>query len=154
MLKPLAFIASAMVVLGIGLAACSTPAPAEPKPYTGFTGYNAPAYTAPEVPAQLPASAYYTAPVAAAPAEPTYQAAEVYPLTEVTSGTYLVGSEITAGRYVTEGASYCYFARLRDLDGGLSSIIDNGNPRGHTTIKVGAKDVALEVKGNCSFRKI
>lgn len=72
---------------------------------------------------------------------------------EISSGTYLVGSEIAPGRYVTEGADWCYFARLRNLEGGLGAIIANGNPRGHTTISVNAKDTAIEFSGNCTWHK-
>lgn len=58
MIKSLSFIAASMAVLGIGLAACSTPT--APAPVAASSSY-----VAPVVPPQLPASAYYTEPTAA-----------------------------------------------------------------------------------------
>lgn len=140
-----AAIAFVAFVLGIAIggAGASTPSTQAATAPAGSTSY-----TAPEVPAQLDASQYQVVTAPAAPAQP------VYPLASVTEGTYLVGSEITAGRWVTEGADYCYYARLRNLDGTLGAIIANGNTAGHTTIQVSAKDAALEVKGTCTFHKV
>lgn len=43
-------------------------------------------------------------------------------------GTHIVGEDIRPGTYRTrEGASGCYYARLRDFDGDLESIIANEN---------------------------
>lgn len=143
-----AAIAFVAFILGLSIGAAGAPAPT--------TQASAPAsstYVAPEVPPQLPASAYYTEPTVPV-VGPVTPAAPSYPLTTVTEGTYLVGSEITAGRWVTDGADYCYYARLRNLDGTLSGIIANGNTSGHTTIAVSPKDAALEVKGTCAFHKV
>jgi len=73
MIKSLSFIAASMTVLGIGLAACSTPT--APAPVAASSSY-----VAPEVPAQLPASAYYTEPAAPVAVEP----APLAPATTIT----------------------------------------------------------------------
>lgn len=63
-------------------------------------------------------------------------------------GTYEVGVDIKPGRYSTSGADIsCYWARLRNTDGGLSSIIANGNTTGRTTVTIKKTDGAFETTG-------
>ena len=75
------------------------------------------------------------------------------------SGTYEVGSaagEIAPGKYVAAaGSSRCYFARLRDLEGGVGSIIDNQGEYngGQVIMSVQRSDKAVEISGDCTFLK-
>ncbi|HEY0691488.1 MAG TPA: hypothetical protein VGD71_20910 [Kribbella sp.] len=84
----------------------------------------------------------------AIPAQPV-----TYPLNQFGAGTYLVGSEVAPGDYVTEGADFCYWERAKNTEGTFASIIANGNPRGHTTVTIKATDKAFEVTGSCTFTK-
>jgi hypothetical protein len=128
------------------------------------------AQTAPTAPAAsptaaaMPTSADYSGyvPTTVTPAAPTYTpAAPTYPLTAFGSGTYLVGSEVTPGRYVTEGAASCYWEVQREnADQYGSKIIENGNANGHTNITIPAKAYAIEVMSvtadgtdGCTFTK-
>lgn len=67
-------------------------------------------------------------------------------------GVLLVPGEVKPGRYraVVPDDSYgCYWARLKNLDGGIDSIIDNGNgePKQRMTITVKKTDKAFETSG-------
>src|SRR5690348_11141865 len=68
-----------------------------------------------------------TAPAAAPPAQ-------AGPQTSFGSGTFEVGSDIAPGKYKTTGPEgglpSCYWARLKNTDGDLGSIIANGNAQG------------------------
>jgi hypothetical protein len=76
-----------------------------------------------------------------------------YPLAQFGAGTYLVGSEVAPGNYVTEGADWCYWERAKNTDGGLGAILANGNAQGHTNVTVRSSDKAFKVTGNCTFTK-
>lgn len=64
-------------------------------------------------------------------------------------GTYEVGDDIKAGKYRTVGAdgSNCYWARLKNTDGDLDSIIANGNVHGPTTVTIKTSDGAFQTSG-------
>jgi len=83
----------------------------------------------------------------AAPVQP------VGPATTMQSGTYQVGTDVVPGRYKTPGASYCYWARLKDDSGNFESIITNGslNGPGSLTINVGE---FIELSGDCIWMKV
>jgi hypothetical protein len=72
---------------------------------------------------------------------------------EVTAGTWSVPGEVKPGTYVTTGVGHCYWARLKDFDGGFESIIANANlddgERGRLTVK--ASDKGLELRGDCKW---
>ncbi|MEU7026532.1 hypothetical protein AB0A60_07520 [Streptomyces sp. NPDC046275] len=74
-------------------------------------------------------------------------------------GMYLVGEDIAAGTYRTAGAveddliPNCYWARLKDASGELSSIIANDNVQGQTRVTV-HKGEYLEVKGCQPWKKV
>jgi len=65
-------------------------------------------------------------------------------------GIYKVGDAIPAGRYKTEGASSCYYARLKNDSGDFSAIIANNNLTGpgSTTVKAGE---FFEISGSCKW---
>lgn len=71
-------------------------------------------------------------------------------------GTFLVGSDITPGLYRAASASSgnCYWARLRDLDGELNSIVANGNTSGPALVQVASTDYAVETSGCETFRQV
>lgn len=43
------------------------------------------------------------------------------------NGIFIVGTDIEPGTYKNSGQTGCYYARLKDFTGGLSSIITNEN---------------------------
>ena len=68
--------------------------------------------------------------------------------TSYSDGVYLVGEGIPAGTYdgVVNGA-IGYWARLKTTDGSISSIIENGIPKGPFVLTIVAGDEALELRG-------
>lgn len=71
-------------------------------------------------------------------------------------GTYVVGSDIKAGTWHTDGDSDtggCYWERDRNLDGDLNSIIANNNISGPTTVTVHSSDNAFQVSGDCMWTR-
>jgi len=73
----------------------------------------------------------------------------------VSQGTYLVGEDIQAGLYRGDAGQglggSCYWARLKDLSGGLDSILANDNAEGQFYIQVAETDKALEVACDVVF---
>jgi hypothetical protein len=74
------------------------------------------------------------------------------PLTTFGEGKYEVGKKILAGRYSTEGGDNCYFARLRDDSGKITSVIVNDISSGPNTVTVKAGEY-FQVRGNCTWTK-
>lgn len=66
-------------------------------------------------------------------------------------GTYVVGSDISAGVYRASASPGCYWARLSSLD--TSDIIDNDNADGPVVIEVLPTDKAVTVTRCATFRK-
>ena len=59
-------------------------------------------------------------------------------------GTYLVGSEIAAGTYVTNSATdFCYWERVSGFDGSLDSIVANDIGFGQRIVTISATDVGF-----------
>lgn len=82
------------------------------------------------------------------------------PLTSFGPGTYEIGTgpdQIAPGKYKTAGPAAgdfggsCYWARLKNTDGELASIIANGNAQGPTTVTIGKNDAAFETR--CTWTK-
>ncbi|MGW1070677.1 hypothetical protein ACWD4F_40035 [Streptomyces aureus] len=71
-------------------------------------------------------------------------------------GTFLVGNDIKAGTYRTEGKNQygCYWARLSDTTGELNAIIANGNVQGPAIVKVAARDKAFQTTDCKPWKKI
>jgi hypothetical protein len=69
-------------------------------------------------------------------------------------GRYRVGSDIQPGSYRAAASPDCYWARLRDDEGGIDSIITNGNVSGPVTITVAPSDHMLELSGCADFHKV
>jgi hypothetical protein len=65
-------------------------------------------------------------------------------------GTYLVNEDAWPGTYkipAPTGERSCYWARLRDLDGDINSIIANNITHGPSVIHIAASDYAVEFSG-------
>ncbi|MGW2235227.1 hypothetical protein [Streptomyces sp. NPDC001759] len=71
-------------------------------------------------------------------------------------GTFLVGKDIQAGTYRSEGKNKdsCYWARLSDTSGEASAIIANGNDIGPAIVKVAAGDKAFQTTDCKPWKKI
>ncbi len=61
-------------------------------------------------------------------------------------GVYLVGVDIVAGTYRTDGGNGCYWERLSALTGGLGAIIANENGKGQQIVTIAAGDKAFSTK--------
>ena len=71
----------------------------------------------------------------------------------LSSGTYMVGSDIAPGTWHTDGGSRCYYERSRNTEGTISSIIKNDNFTGPTTITVKASDASVKFSGDCVWTR-
>ncbi|GAA4776861.1 hypothetical protein GCM10023200_06950 [Actinomycetospora chlora] len=70
------------------------------------------------------------------------------------NGTYLVGSELAAGTYRTDGSGgSCYWERLRDTSGEFSAIIANDAITGPSTMTVRSSDQAVHFSGDCTWTR-
>ncbi|WP_328491440.1 hypothetical protein OHS59_00835 [Streptomyces sp. NBC_00414] len=71
-------------------------------------------------------------------------------------GTFLVGKDIEAGTYRSEGkkAYGCYWARLSDTTGETGAIIANGNAQGPAIVKVAAGDQAFQTTDCKPWKKV
>jgi hypothetical protein len=60
-------------------------------------------------------------------------------------GTWLVNKDIKPGQYKSANTSgSCYWARLKNTEGGVGAILANGNPDGPGVVTIKATDVAFE----------
>jgi hypothetical protein len=69
-------------------------------------------------------------------------------------GTYEVGADIKAGKYKTSGGSGCYWARLRNLEGDVDSIIANNIGDGPQTITIKKSDKGFETTRCGTWKKV
>ena len=71
-------------------------------------------------------------------------------------GTYIVGINIQPGTYRgqagTQITESCYWARLKDVSGGISSIIANDNAIGQYYVQIRSSDFALLT--NCDLERV
>lgn len=76
----------------------------------------------------------------------------------VSDGTYLVGTDIKAGTYRTDGPASsdildsCYWERAKDDSGSLDSIIANDNITGPGRLTVKAGQI-LKLDGGCEWTR-
>jgi hypothetical protein len=74
------------------------------------------------------------------------------PAPAINDGTYIVGTDIKPGLWRTKGGD-CYWARLKDLHGGVDSIAANNNISGPTVVEITSSDRAFEISGGCDWRR-
>jgi murein DD-endopeptidase MepM/ murein hydrolase activator NlpD len=90
----------------------------------------------------------------AAAASAAAEAAALEAANTFTDGIYLVGEDIKPGTYRgTVTSDMGYWARLRNTEGGLGSIIANGLPSGPFVLTIKSSDKAIEIKGVKLVRK-
>lgn len=74
----------------------------------------------------------------------------------IVPGTYIIGIDIQPGTYKgqagTEILDSCYWARLKNVSGGMNSIIANDNATGQYYIQVQSGDFALSTK--CELERV
>lgn len=117
----------------IGFAAATSPT-------NGSSSYSSPSY-------------YSSAPTWSAQTTPTTRT-----MPSVTgpfqAGTYLVGEELTAGTYRTDGSGgSCYWERLTNTSGEFEAIITNDIVTGPSTMTVSASDGAVRFSGDCTWTR-
>lgn len=95
-----------------------------------------------------------TAPAVKQPANTKAKVTAAVPTT-VGDGTWEVGAEVQPGTYTVTSDGYCYWARLKNFDGELDSIITNGNldpgARGRVTVR--KSDKGIELAGGCTWKR-
>lgn len=69
----------------------------------------------------------------------------------IKAGTFEVGTEIKPGTYKTDGGDLCYYERLRDLNGGVGSIITNEIVQGQGIMQIKKSDAYIKVSGTCTW---
>lgn len=87
--------------------------------------------------------------VAEAPAEAVAEG----PATSFTDGTFLVGSDIEAGTYKTDGDDLglgCYWERASDDSGSMDAIITNNFGVGPDRVTVNSGEI-FKVNGDCEW---
>ena len=69
------------------------------------------------------------------------------------NGVHLVGVDIQPGTYKSEGADFCYWARLSGTGGSFGESIANGAPDGPGVVTSAGSDAAFESSGCGPWRK-
>ena len=100
----------------------------------------------------------YSAPTYSAPTRSVESAPTTSAMPSVNGpfedGTYLVGSELAAGTYRTDGSGgHCYWERLRDTTGEFDAIIATEAVSGPSTMTVQATDGAVKFRGGCTWTR-
>ena len=65
-------------------------------------------------------------------------------ISSVPDGTWLVGEEVTPGRYVAPGGEACYWERLSDFRGEIDGIISNHFGPGRQVVEIETSDVGFQ----------
>lgn len=114
----------------------------------GSAGKAAPATDAgPAAASTVTATKTVAAGKAMTPAKPAPATSKAAPAAMPDDGTYVVGSDVAPGTYRAPGGDACYWARLKDTDGALSSVIANGLGEGRKVITIAKSDAAFETRG-------
>ncbi len=107
----------------------------------------------------LPLSALLAAPVVGqspalspSPAVPS-PVAVPSPIT-ITDGTFIVGVDLPAGTYRSDGGPTCHWARLSGFTGESTDIIANDNPAGPAVVSIQPTDVGFQSKSCGSWTEI
>ncbi len=64
----------------------------------------------------------------------------------VTDGTFIVGVDLPAGTYRSDGGPTCYWARLSGFTGESTDIIANDNPAGPAVVTIEPTDIGFQSK--------
>lgn len=70
------------------------------------------------------------------------------------NGVHVVGEDIEAGTWRTEGGSNCYWARLSGMSGDFGDLIANGLPDGPATVEIRSSDVGFESSGCGEWQRV
>jgi hypothetical protein len=73
--------------------------------------------------------------------------------TSFDDGTFIVGTDITAGTYKNSGGDACYFARLRGFGGTIDDIIANNNVSAPTIVTISSSDKGFQSSGCGTWTK-
>ena len=92
-----------------------------------------------------------TVTVTAKPAAPPAPPAAATVMNE--DGVYLVGTDVKPGTYRSSGGGTCYWARLRNLDGDIDSIIAN-NIGSNPVVTIRKADKAFETSRCGEWKRI
>lgn len=76
------------------------------------------------------------------------------PLSSFGDGVWIVPSQVNAGRWQSSGGSSCYWARLKDLAGGVESIAANDNVTGPTIVDIAGNDAAFKTSGCGTWTRV
>jgi hypothetical protein len=76
------------------------------------------------------------------------------PAATIEDGTWAVPGEVKPGTYVSNGGEGCYWARLRNLSGGVDSIITNSISPGRQRVSIARTDKAFETSNCNTWRKV
>jgi TM2 domain-containing membrane protein YozV len=68
------------------------------------------------------------------------------------SGTYLVGSKMPAGKYISENSGSCYWERKSGTTGSLDEILANDNTSSQVIVDILATDIAFKNNGCTAFK--
>lgn len=100
-----------------------------------------------------------TPPTDPSPSQPSTPTQQAQPADSVGDGTYLVGTDIKAGQYKTDGPDpkavipNCYSARMKDNSGAITSIIANNNSAGPDRVTVSSGEY-LQLSGGCTWNLV
>ena len=72
-----------------------------------------------------------------------------HPNDTIVAGTWLVGDDVSPGRYRTVPTGLCYWSRLSGLAGGIGDIIANEATSAPTYVEITASDVAFKTDPDC-----
>ena len=91
------------------------------------------------------AGATITQQASPAASAPAVTAQPAPPAGTIKDGTWLVNKDIKPGQYKTANADGgCYWARLKNTEGTVASILANGNPGGPTVVTIKPTDAAFK----------
>ena len=65
-------------------------------------------------------------------------------ISSVPDGTWLVGEEVTPGRYVAPGGEDCYWERLSDFSGEIDGVVSNYFGPGRQEVEIETSDVGFQ----------
>lgn len=150
--------ATALVALGIGAASASGGAGETPAP-TALAAAPTGTVTVPAsdaAPQQTVAGHTVTKTVEVPGPVKTVTAPPPAPAVAMAGdGTYQVGVDVEPGTYVSKksDSGNCYWARLKNGDGGSESIISNGNSAGQVVVTIKKSDKFFESNGCSDWTK-